>query len=52
MKNALHHEEHEDFSWGCATLGDQQQGELNFGSNLLFFFAAFVSFVVQMGNLG
>ena len=47
LNSPLHHEEHEDFLCRCMILRDHLQDESLFGNNPMFFFAAFVLFVVQ-----
>jgi len=43
------HEDHEDSPCVCLMLGDHPQEKFNFFHNQIFFFVAFVFFVVQLG---
>lgn len=51
LKKTLHHEghgDHEEISWSCMLLTACPQGCRRLPSNLLFFFMAFVFFVVPI----
>jgi hypothetical protein len=48
LKKTFHHEEHEDFSYGCMLFGAHPQGAWHSRNSLPLFFAFFVPFVVHL----